>query len=137
MFSGHTITLKRASKVLVNAARLQAERDRNFDEKQDRILSLLEDVQTTLLRVTCVLDMRKKINLDHFFPVKSLQDLLTFMNKSDGQFDYRREEFENMLYCNVTKNLKLKRPFESYLLATLFSRDFISSHKWPCPRYHK
>ena len=126
--------MKRSSKTLVNAAKLQTERDRVFADNQERMLSILEGIQETLQRVACQMDMRKKVDLDEFFPFKELSDVKKFLNKSDGQFHLRREEFENFLYCTVTNTLKLKRPFESTLLASLFSRDFMSSHKWPGPR---
>lgn len=126
--------MKQSSKTLVNAAKLQTERDRVFADNQERMLSILEGIQETLQRVACQMDMRKKVDLDEFFPFKELSDVKKFLNKSDGQFHLRREEFENFLYCTVTNTLKLKRPFESTLLASLFSRDFMSSHKWPGPR---
>lgn len=95
----------------------------------------MEDVQKTMQRIACQFDMRKKVDLDDFFPVKNLSDIKRFMSKSDGQFHLRREEFENFLYCTVTNTLKLKRPFESTLLASIFSREFLGSHRWPGPRY--
>ena len=133
--TGHTITMRRASKVLVNASKLHTERDKIAAEKQDRILSILEDLQATMVRLACKVDLNKnKINMDRYFPVKDDSCLERFLDKSDGMFDEKRNAFENMIYCNVTKNLKLKRPFEASILATLFSRDFISSHRWPGPR---
>lgn len=127
--------MKRNSKTLVNASKQQTERDKVFADNQEKIISILEDVQHNLQRLSCELDMRKKINLDDYLPVKDLSDIKKFMNKSDGQFHLRREEFENYLYCTVTNTLKLKRPFESSVLASIFSRDFLSSHRWPGPRY--
>ena len=105
-----------------------------FAENQANILSRLDDLQATLLRVTTQLDMRRKVNIDKYFPVRDDAHLQQFLNKTDGDFQVRREEFENLLYLNVTKSLKLKRPFETHLLAAIFSRDYISSHRWPGPR---
>ena len=105
-----------------------------FLENQERMIGLLEDIHKMLSRVSCQFDMRKKIQIDEYFPVKNLNQIKRFLDRSDGQFDLRREEFENSLYTTVTTTLKLKRPFESTLLASLFSRDFLSSHKWPGPR---
>ena len=126
--------MKRGNKVLVAASKQQTERDKIYEHNQSKILNALEDIQATLLRVTTQIDMRRKIRIDEFFPINTDSQLRNFLNKSDGQFNLRREEFENMLYLNVTKNIKLKRPFESNLLSAVFSRDFISSHRWPGPR---
>lgn len=127
--------MRRASKILVNSSKLQTERDKVAADKQDRILSILEDLQETVLRLASKVDMNKKINMDKFFPIKDDASLEKFLDKTEGDFPEKRDAFENMLYLNVTKNLKLKRPFEASLLAVLFSRDFISSHRWPGPRY--
>lgn len=131
---GHTITMKRSAKALVQSSKLQAERDKQFSENQAMMLKMLTDVQATLLRITCQMDMRRKVIIDDYFPINVDSDLQRFLNKDDGQFKIRREEFENWLYCHVTTTIKLKRPFESNILAALFTRDYISSHKWPGSR---
>lgn len=123
--------MKRNIKALVNAHKLQVERDKMFSENQDRLIAMVADLQETVLKMSCQLSLRKKIDIDEFFPIKSLNQVKSFLNKSDGLFHLRREEFENFVYCNVTKNNKLKRPFEATLMATVFARDFITSHKWP------
>lgn len=119
----------------MKAVQLQAERDKLFSEKQDRMMAIVENHQADLLRVTSRLDMQTEVKMDDFFPIQSDSDMQRFLDKGDGQFHLKRESLENMLYCNLTKSLKLKRPFEAALLSTLFSRDYISSHRWPGPRY--
>lgn len=104
-----------------------------FAENQHKMMTMIEDIQETLLRVTSQLDMKKKVNIDSYFPIQNDAQLQRFLDKGDGQFHLRREEFENFLYCHVTKSLKLKRPFETALLSTVFSREYIGSHKWPGP----
>lgn len=128
--------MKRSTKALVSACKLQTERDLGFAANQEKMLEMIADLQETVLRLASKMDMRKKLDIDDYFPVKSLNHLRLFLNKSDGLFHARREEFEDYLYCCVTRNLKLKRPFESSLLATVFSRDFITAHKWPGLRYN-
>ena len=123
--------MKRSSKALVNAAKLQTERDKVFSDNQEKIISILENVQQSLQRMECQFVMRKKVDLKEFIPINSLSDVKRFLNKSDGEFHLRREEFENFLYCVVTNTLRLKRPFETSRLAAIFLRDFMSSHKWP------
>ena len=101
------------------------------------MISILEEVQKTLQRLTCNLDMRNDVNIEEYFPIKNLAVLKKFLDKSDGLYQRRRDEFEDQLYNTVTNTLRLKRPFESSLLATLFTCDFMSSHKWPGTRYIK
>lgn len=125
--------MKRNSKMSAQSYKLQTERDKRFAERQNKILETVLDIQKTVLRLASQLDMRKKIAINDYFPIKSDADLQQFLDKSDGFYKARREEFENFLYCSVTNAMKLKRPFESNLLATFFSRDYIKSHKWPGP----
>lgn len=85
-FTGHTITLRRNSKTCVTAARLQAERDKVFADNQANILSIVQDLQQTLLRVTSQLDMKKKVDIMEFFPIKQDSDLQRFLDNGDGAF---------------------------------------------------
>lgn len=132
-FLGHIITPKRSAKILVHANKLHTERDKQFAENQNKMMKAMTDIQATLLRVTSQMDMKKKVDIDDYFPINVDSDLQKFLSKDDGQFKIRREEFENWLYCHVTNNLKAKRPFESNILAAIFTRDYIRSHKWPGP----
>lgn len=129
--------MKRSTKALVNAAKLQTERDKVFSDNQEKLINILEGVQQSLQRIECQLVMRKSVDMTNYLPIKSLSDVKNFLNKSDGEFHLRREEFENFLFCTVTNTIKLKRPFESSLLGAIFSRDFMSSHKWPGQGYIK
>lgn len=132
---GHTITIKRASKLLVNACKLQTERDKVSAENQEKIIGILEDIQSSLTRLTSNLVMKKKIDISNYFPINNDAGVAKFLDKSDGLFLEKRDEFEHLLFCHVTKNLKLKRSFEANFLSIVFTRDFISSHRWPGPRY--
>ena len=126
--------MKRNTKILVQAARSSAEREKTFAENQNKMMGIVKDLQEQVLRLSSKFDMQKKEDIDNYFPVKVDSDLDRFLNKGDGQFKIRQEEFENWLYCTVTKNIRLKRPFETSLLAAVFTRDYIKSHKWPGPR---
>ena len=123
--------MKRSSKALVNAAKLQTERDKVFSDNQEKIIQILEGIQHSIQRVECQLAMRTKVDLTKYIPIYSLSNVKNFLNKNDGEFHLRREEFENFLFCTVTTTIKLKRPFESNLLGAIFTREFMSSHKWP------
>ena len=133
--NGHLITMKRSTKTLVHSSKLETERDKVFADNQAKMMDILMNVQTVVLRLATQFDMRKKINIDQFFPIQSDAAMASFLDKTDGQFQIKREEFENFMYCSVTNNLKIKRPFEAHILATLFGRDYIKSHKWPGPGY--
>lgn len=135
MAAGHLITMKRSTKNLVHSSKMQAERDKVFIENQNNMMEMMGNVQTVLMRLAMQFDMRKKVNIDKYFPIPDDRSMALFMDKNDGQFHLRREEFENFLYCSVTNNAKTKRPFENHLLATLFDREYIRSHQWPGPGY--
>ena len=132
--TAHTITMKRSSKILVNASKLQTERDKLFAENQTKMIAILEDLQSKVQKLAYQFDMKKNVNILDFFPIKTDADMARFLDNSDGNFKHKKEEFEQMFYCHVTNTIKFKRPFETNLLAVVFSRDYITSHKWPGPR---
>lgn len=132
--SGHTITIKRACKLLVNASKLETERDKIVIENQNKIIAILEDIRDSVLTLTSNVIMKKEIDIKDYFPIDNDAGVAKFLDKNDGLFPKKRQEFENMLFSHVTRNLKLKRSFEANLLAVIFSREFISSHRWPGPR---
>lgn len=134
-FSGHTITIRRATKLLVAASKLQAERDKVAADNQAKMMSIIEDLKSDMAVVTSKLVMKRKIDIENYFPIQNDAGVARFLDKSDGLFNEKREGFEDLLFGHVTKNLKLKRPFEANILSIVFSRDFISSHRWPGPRY--
>ena len=115
--------MKRNTKILVQAARSSAEREKTFAENQNKMMGIVKDLQEQVLRLSSKFDMQKKEDIDNYFPVKVDSDLDRFLNKGDGQFKIRQEEFENWLYCTVTKNIRLKRPLETSLLAGVFTCD--------------
>lgn len=127
--------MKRSTKTLVHSSKLQTERDKIFAENQSKMVEILMNVQSVVTRLATQFDMRRSLNIDTYFPIKTDTDMARFLDKTDGQFQAKREEFENFFYCSVTNNLKSKRPFETHLLATLFDREYIKSHKWPGPGY--
>lgn len=126
--------MKRNSKALVRYTRQQTERDKVFATNQLKMMMILEDLQKKMSIIASNIDMTTKPNVNEYFPVKNDANLTRFLDKSDGRFPLRREMFENFLYGNVTMNMRLKRPFEATLLSTLFSREYISSHKWPAQK---
>lgn len=125
--------MKRNTKTLVQSSKLQAERDKVLADNQAKVTDIAIDMQKILLRLSTQLDMRKKVNIDDFIPINTDHQLTQFLDKKDGQFQDRREAFENVIYCSVTKNLRIKRPFETHFLASVFGREYIRSHKWPGP----
>lgn len=113
---------------------MQTERDKVCAENQKKMLDMIEGLQTSLTNLTSHLAMNKKVEIDKYFPIHDDAGVARFLDKSDGLFQEKRKEFENMLFCHVTKSIKLKRSFEANILAIVFSRDFISSHRWPGSR---
>ena len=67
--------MKRSTKTLVHAMKLQTERDKVFAENQAKILNIVLDIQSTMLRMSTQFDMRRKIMIDEFIPIKSDLDM--------------------------------------------------------------
>lgn len=99
------------------------------------MITMLEGIQNSMTTLLSNFVMKKKKNIENYFPINDDEGVAKFLDKTDGLFQEKRDEFENMLFCHVTKAIKLKRSFEANFLAIVFSRDFISSHRWPGPRY--
>lgn len=55
--------------------KLQTERDKVFAENQAKILNIVLDIQSTMLRMSTQFDMRRKIMIDEFIPIKSDLDM--------------------------------------------------------------
>ena len=105
-----------------------------FEENQAVMMGMIGDIQKTVLRLASRMDMATPVNIDSYLPICSDAGMQNFLDKKDGRFNEKRGQFENYLYCHVTNNRKSKRPFETHLLAILFSREYISSHRWPGPK---
>lgn len=93
------------------------------------ILSTLQDVKTDLKQF-CFHTKMDTNDISDFFPLKNEHSLNSFMNKNHPDWNARRHGFYHLLFTALTKK---KRKFAKALLHTIFSRQFISTHRWPKP----
>lgn len=95
------------------------------------IISMMMEIKDDMKQFSFHMRM-DSIDISEFFPLKSDDDLKRFMDKSHEEWPLRRRGFYHLLYTTVSKNPK---KFAAALLHTLFSREFISNHRWPHPGY--
>lgn len=67
-------------------------------------------------------------DMSEFFPVKTPQQLETFMDRSHPEWPSRRSEFYNFLFTCVSD---CKKTFVKGLLKSLFTREYMWKVKWP------
>ena len=84
-------------------------------------------------RISFEADMNRVEIYDHF-PLKDSQALSQFMSNDDGTFKEKRTQFEFMLYNAATKHRSHQRQFGESLKTILFSREYVSTHRWPSTR---
>lgn len=101
------------------------------DEHLKTIMSMLNEIKKDIQQFSFHMRM-DSIDVSDFFPLKNDDDLKRFMDKNHEEWPLRRRGFYHLLFTTVTKNQKR---FGTAMLHTLFSRQFISNHRWPLPGY--
>lgn len=75
--------------------------------------------------------MRMDTNdVSDFFPLKDPGSLSAFMDKTHPDWDARKHGFYHLLFTTLTNK---KKKFARALLHTIFTRQFIATHRWPQP----
>lgn len=69
-----------------------------------------------------------RTDLSDFFPLENDEALERFMDKTHEDWEARKFGFYHLLFTTVTKQ---KKKFAAALLHTIFSRNFIATHRWP------
>ena len=73
--------------------------------------------------------LKSKIpNMTEYFPLRDSNSVERFLDNSDGLFNLRRSEFENMLIPCIHEKKNL---FGTAVLKAFFSNEFIQTHSWP------
>ena len=93
------------------------------------VMVMLKEIKTDMRQFTFHMRM-DTCDLGSFFPLKNDTDLQSFMDRTHPDWPLRMRGFYHLLFTTVTKT---KRRFGGALLHTLFSRDFVSTHRWPYP----
>lgn len=92
-----------------------------------KIESRLEEISLQVKKATFITNM-SGCDISEFFPVERPDQLERFMNRDHPEWNSRKTEFYNYLLTVVPSS---KRGFAKGLLKSLFSRQYISSVKWP------
>ena len=110
-----------------DAIRSNHDRLRCHDFSMKTVLTMLKEIKTDIAQFSFHMKM-DTVDLSNFFPLKTAEDLKSFMDREHEDWPMRRRAFHHLLYTTVTKN---KKKFAAALLHTLFSREFVQQHYWP------
>ena len=92
-----------------------------------KIESKLEEIALQVRKATFITNM-SGCDISEFFPVERGEQLDMFMDRGHLEWNSRKTEFFNYLLSVVPTT---KRGFAKGLIKSLFSRQYISSVKWP------
>lgn len=67
-------------------------------------------------------------DISEFFPVERQEQLEAFMDRDHPQWEERKAEFYNFLLSIASEN---KKAFATGMIKAIFSRQYISTTKWP------
>ena len=70
----------------------------------------------------------KGCDISDFFPVENNEKLELFMDRDHPEWESRKTEFYNFLFSVATN---IKKGFARGLIKAIFSREYISTAKWP------
>ena len=101
---------------------------------QSKMMLQLDRMEKQLNRLAFNIDM-ETVDIYSYFPAKNNDMLMQSMSNEDGQFDEKRKQFEYMLYTCITTQKTQKQPFGDALKNLIFSRNYVSTHRWPSARY--
>lgn len=92
-----------------------------------RIESHLESIGIQVQTATFHTTM-KGCDISEFFPVEKKEQLESFMDRTHPEWESRKTEFYSFLYTIASNN---KRGFARGLIKAIFTREYISTAKWP------
>lgn len=110
-------------------ARSNHERLMSTEQSMKTIIDMLKEIKEDMRQYNFHLKM-ETADVGKFFPLSCDEDLQDFMDRKHPEWPKRMKGFYHLLFTTVTKN---KRRFGGALLHALFTRDFISCHRWPFP----
>ena len=103
------------------------------------ILDLKRDLASVAakLELVCSLVQKSTFNsnmtgcdLSEFFPVERKEQIELFMDREHPEWNDRKTEFYNFLYT-IASNVNVKKGFARGIIKALFTRNYISTAKWP------
>ena len=114
---------------VIEIARSNHEKLKCNDYYMRKILSMLLEVKEDMQQYTYHMKMDTS-DVSEFFPLKDECSIKQFMDRNHTDWDTRKHGFYHLLYTTITKK---KTQFARALLHTVFTRSFISAHRWPQP----
>ena len=67
-------------------------------------------------------------DMSTYFPLPDSATLARFLDESDGMYEHRTAELENLLILCLSNKKNL---FGTSLINTFFSTSYINTHSWP------
>lgn len=97
------------------------------------VIEMLKDIKEEMRQYNFHIKM-ETADVGKYFPLDCDEDLQEFMDRGHPEWPSRMKGFYHLLFTTVTQK---KRRFGGALLHALFTRNFISCHRWPFPGYVK
>lgn len=85
---------------------------------------------STQVEKATFLTLMQGTDISEFFPIETNHQLHLFMDRGHPEWENRKNEFFNFLLTIATN---VKKGFARALIKSLFTRQFISTVKWPSP----
>ena len=99
-------------------------------DNQKNIMEQLSRMEKNMERLAFNIDM-DTVDISLYFPIKDNEMIHNFMSDVDGTFNEKRRQFEFLMYSTVTNQKSMKRAFGESLKSTLFTREYVATHRWP------
>lgn len=119
--------MKRNMKGTYDLNRVGNDRQKENTSLLESIYAIVRDQSSSVKQF--MFHIKMSVNdISEFFPLESDAALEKFLNRSDPEWERRRNGFYHLLYNAVTNQ---KKRFAAALLHLLFTRDYVRTHKWP------
>ena len=131
-FLANLCTIRRNLKNQHEGIRSVSERLHTLEQTQEKMYDLLRDIKDDMNNMGKMVS-RDSLDISSFFPITDDEKLAQFLRK-DADYSKRIEMFDDMLFthCNANFQVKIKKStFRENLLRSLFSRLYLTSHRWP------
>lgn len=114
---------------VIDTVRSNNEKLKSNDYYMKAIMTMLQEVKDGIRQYTFHMKMDTN-DVSDFFPLKNGDSMKLFMDRSHPDWNARKHGFYHLLFTTITKK---KRKFAHALLHTVFTRQFIATHRWPQP----
>ena len=128
-FTGTLTKMRRNVHSTNDIARSSHEKIVSNEKNMKDVLDMLKEIKDDMRQYNFHMKM-DTADVGKYFPLDCDKDLQEFMDRSNNGWQSRMKGFHHLLFTTITKN---KRRFGAALLHALFTRNFISSHRWPFP----